>query len=140
MTAQKKDQLMSDFPSELKFTRTHEWVRDEGEGVYTVGISEYAQSLLGDMVFIDLPEVGDTVDAGDECAVAESVKAASDIYSPLTGEIIVINDDLESNPELVNKDPYGDGWLFQIALSEPSDLDDLLDVDVYESSLDEEED
>ncbi len=131
---------MSDFPSELKFTRTHEWVRDEGEGVYTVGISEYAQSLLGDMVFIDLPEVGDTVDAGDECAVAESVKAASDIYSPLTGEIIVINDDLESNPELVNKDPYGDGWLFQIALSEPSDLDDLLDVDVYESSLDEEED
>lgn len=140
MTAQKKDQLMSDFPSELKFTRTHEWVRDEGEGIYTVGISEYAQSLLGDMVFIDLPEVGDTVDAGDECAVAESVKAASDIYSPLTGEIIVINDDLESNPELVNKDPYGDGWLFQIALSEPSDLDDLLDVDVYESSLDEEED
>ncbi len=139
MTAQKKDQLMSDFPSELKFTRTHEWVRDEGEGVYTVGISEYAQSLLGDMVFIDLPEVGDTVDAGDECAVAESVKAASDIYSPLTGEIIVINDDLESNPELVNKDPYGDGWLFQIALSEPSDLDDLLDVDVYESSLDEED-
>ncbi len=130
---------MSDFPSELKFTRTHEWVRDEGEGVYTVGISEYAQSLLGDMVFIDLPEVGDTVDAGDECAVAESVKAASDIYSPLTGEIIVINDDLESNPELVNKDPYGDGWLFQIALSEPSDLDDLLDVDVYESSLDEED-
>lgn len=131
---------MSDFPSELKFTRTHEWVRDEGEGVYTIGISDHAQSLLGDMVFIDLPDVGDTVDAGDECAVAESVKAASDIYSPLTGEIVVINEELENNPELVNKDPYGDGWLFQIALSEPSDLDDLLDVDVYEGSLDEEED
>jgi glycine cleavage system H protein len=128
---------MSEFPSELKFTRTHEWVRDEGKGVYTIGISDHAQSLLGDMVFIDLPEVGDTVDAGDECAVAESVKAASDIYSPLTGEIVVVNEDLETNPELVNKDPYGDGWLFQIVLSEPSDLDDLLDVDVYESSLEE---
>lgn len=131
---------MSDFSSELKYTRTHEWVRDEGEGIYTVGISDYAQSSLGDMVFIDLPDVGDTVDAGDECAVAESVKSASDIYSPLTGEIVVVNEDLENNPALVNKDPYGDGWLFQIALSEPSDLDDLLDVDEYEGSLDEEDD
>ena len=102
---------MSDIPADLKFTASHEWVRPEGNNLFTVGISDHAQAMLGDMVFIDLPEIGDSVDAGDDCA--ESVKAASDIYAPLTGEIISINEDLDSAPE-VNTDPYGDGWLFQI--------------------------
>lgn len=130
---------MSDIPSELKFTTSHEWVRPEGDDVYTVGISDHAQAMLGDMVFVDLPEVGDTVDAGDDCAVAESVKAASDIYSPLTGEIVAVNEDLEGSPELVNSDPYGDGWLFQIRISDASELDDLLDSEAYQDTLDEDE-
>ncbi|AMG30159.1 glycine cleavage system protein H [Grimontia hollisae] len=130
---------MSNIPSELKFTSSHEWVRPEGDGVYTVGISDHAQALLGDMVFVDLPDVGDTVDAGDDCAVAESVKAASDIYSPLTGEIVAINEELDGAPELVNSDPYGDGWLFQIRISDQGEIDDLLDAEAYQDSIDEEE-
>ncbi|KXF80156.1 glycine cleavage system protein GcvH [Enterovibrio coralii] len=130
---------MSNIPSELKFTSSHEWVRPEGNGVYTIGISDHAQAMLGDMVFVDLPEVGDTVDAGDDCAVAESVKAASDIYTPLTGEIVAINEDLEGSPEFVNSDPYGDGWLFQIRISDDSELDELLDSEAYQDTLDEEE-
>lgn len=130
---------MSNIPSELKFTSSHEWVRPEGDGVYTVGISDHAQALLGDMVFVDLPDVGDTVDAGDDCAVAESVKAASDIYSPLTGEIVAINKELDGAPELVNSDPYGDGWLFQIRISDQGEIDELLDAEAYQDSIDEEE-
>ncbi|PKF51645.1 glycine cleavage system protein GcvH [Enterovibrio nigricans] len=130
---------MSNIPSELKFTNSHEWVRPEGNGVYTIGISDHAQAMLGDMVFVDLPDVGDTVDAGDDCAVAESVKAASDIYTPLTGEIVAINEELEGQPELVNSDPYGDGWLFQIRISDDAELDELLDAESYQDTLDEEE-
>lgn len=130
---------MSEIPSELKFTASHEWVRPEGNGVYTVGISDHAQALLGDMVFIDLPDEGDTFDSGDDCAVAESVKAASDIYAPLTGEIVAINEELEASPELVNSDPYGDGWLFQIRASDESELDDLLDAEAYEATIDDED-
>jgi len=128
---------MSNIPSELKYATSHEWVRNEGDGTYTVGISEHAQELLGDMVFVDLPDVGDEVDAGEDCAVAESVKAASDIYAPISGEIVAINEELEDAPELVNSDAYNDGWLFVIKASDESELENLLDAAGYESSIDE---
>ncbi|MHA7848280.1 glycine cleavage system protein GcvH [Serratia sp. D1N4] len=128
---------MSNVPSELKYAASHEWVRDEGNGEYVVGITEHAQELLGDMVFVDLPEVGTTVSAGDDCAVAESVKAASDIYAPISGEVIAVNGDLEVSPELVNSEPYGDGWLFRIKASDEAELDDLLDADAYQASIEE---
>ncbi|SIO03503.1 glycine cleavage system protein GcvH [Salinivibrio sp. ES.052] len=126
---------MSDIPSELKFTATHEWIRPEGEGLFTIGISDHAQALLGDMVFIDLPDEGDTFDAGDDCAVAESVKAASDIYAPISGQVMAVNEELDSNPELLNSDPYGDGWLFQIQATDESEIDALLDAQDYEETL-----
>lgn len=128
---------MSNVPTELKYAASHEWVRDEGNGEYVVGITEHAQELLGDMVFVDLPEVGTTVSAGDDCAVAESVKAASDIYAPISGEIIAVNGELEASPELVNSEPYGDGWLFRIKASDEAELDSLLDADAYQASIDE---
>lgn len=130
---------MSDFPSELKFTSSHEWVRDEGDGIYTIGISAHAQSMLGDMVFVDLPDIGEQVNAGDECAVVESVKAASDIYSPLSGEIFQVNEELENIPELVNSDPYGDGWLFQLKTADLSELDDLFSAEDYQQNVADEE-
>lgn len=122
---------MSNIPSELKYAPSHEWVRNEGDGTYTVGISEHAQELLGDMVFVELPEVGDVVDAGEDCAVAESVKAASDIYAPISGEVVAINEELEDAPETVNNDAYGDGWLFRIKASDESEVDNLLDAEGY---------
>ncbi len=128
---------MSNIPSELKYASSHEWVRDEGDGTFTVGISEHAQELLGDMVFVELPEVGDEVDAGEDCAVAESVKAASDIYAPISGEIVAINEDLEDAPETVNNDAYGDGWLFRIKASDESELENLLDAEGYAHTIDE---
>ncbi len=128
---------MSNIPSELKYATSHEWVRNEGDGIVTVGITEHAQDLLGDMVFVELPEVGETVAAGDDVAVAESVKAASDIYAPVSGEIIEVNEELEDSPELVNSDPFGDGWMFKIKLEDVSELDSLLDAEGYEASIDE---
>lgn len=128
---------MSNIPTELKFAASHEWVRPEGDGIYTVGISEHAQELLGDMVFVELPEVGASVDVGAECAVVESVKAASDVYAPLTGEIIAVNEDLEDAPETVNSDPYSDGWLFKIKASDEMELDNLLDGDTYLASIED---
>lgn len=128
---------MSNVPAELKYASSHEWVRSEGNGVYTVGITEHAQELLGDMVFVDLPEVGREVAAGEDCAVAESVKAASDIYSPISGEIIAVNGELEGSPELVNSEPYGAGFLFQIKASDEAELANLLDSAAYGSSIDE---
>ncbi len=129
---------MSNIPAELKYASSHEWVRKEADGSYTVGISEHAQELLGDMVFVELPEVGDTVSAGDDCAVAESVKAASDIYAPLSGEVIAVNESLEDSPELVNSDAYGDGWFFRVMPSDESEIDNLLDADGYQAVIDEE--
>jgi glycine cleavage system H protein len=129
---------MSNIPSELKYATSHEWVRNDGNGIVTVGITEHAQDLLGDMVFVELPEVGETVDAGDDVAVAESVKAASDIYAPVSGEVIAVNEDLEDSPELVNSDAFGDGWMFKIKLSDATELDALLDAEGYENSIDEE--
>ncbi len=105
---------MSNIPQELKYASSHEWVRSEGNGVYTVGITEHAQDLLGDMVFVDFPDVGDSVAQGDDVAVAESVKAASDIYAPISGEIVAVNDALNDSPETVNSAPYTDGWMFKI--------------------------
>ncbi|WHZ39884.1 glycine cleavage system protein GcvH [Rahnella bonaserana] len=128
---------MSNVPADLKYASSHEWVRSEGNGVYTVGITEHAQELLGDMVFVDLPEVGREVAAGEDCAVAESVKAASDIYSPISGEIVAVNGELEGSPELVNSEPYGTGFLFQIKASDESGLAKLLDADAYSASIDE---
>lgn len=128
---------MSNIPADLKYASTHEWVRDEGDGTFTVGISEHAQELLGDMVFVELPDVGDKVETGGDIAVAESVKAASDIYAPMTGEIVAVNEDLEDAPETVNNDPYGDGWLFRIKADDSSELENLLDANAYEASIDE---
>ncbi|MBP2194881.1 glycine cleavage system protein GcvH [Pantoea cypripedii] len=128
---------MSNVPKELKYKDSHEWVRKEADGTFTVGITEHAQELLGDMVFVDLPEVGRVVAAGEDCAVAESVKAASDIYAPLSGEIIEINEELEGSPELINSDPYSDGWLFKIKASDESELHSMLDADAYKASIDE---
>jgi len=129
---------MSNIPSDLKYASSHEWVRNEGDGTFTVGISEHAQELLGDMVFVELPEVGDAVDAGEDCAVAESVKAASDIYAPVGGEIVAINEELEDAPETVNNDPYGDGWLFRIKTTDESELENLLSAEDYANTIDEE--
>jgi glycine cleavage system H protein len=128
---------MSNVPNELKYRDSHEWVRKEADGTFTVGITEHAQELLGDMVFVDLPEVGAVVAAGDDCAVAESVKAASDIYAPLSGEIVAVNDELDGSPELVNSAPYADGWLFRIKASDESELDEMLDAAAYKASIDE---
>ncbi|MBZ9611880.1 glycine cleavage system protein GcvH [Rheinheimera maricola] len=128
---------MSSIPNNLKYASSHEWVRDEGNGVYTVGITEHAQGLLGDMVFVELPEVGDSVTQGEDCAVAESVKAASDIYAPLSGEIVEVNEALADSPELVNSNPYEDGWMFKIKLSDEAEMSALLDADGYKNSIDE---
>ncbi len=123
---------MSDFPTELKYAKTHEWARDEGDGTITVGITDHAQDQLGDLVFVDLPEEGDSVEAGEDCAVVESVKAASDIYSPASGEIIAVNSVLGESPELVNESAFGDGWLFKVKMSNPAELDNLLDANGYQ--------
>ena len=128
---------MSNIPSELKYATSHEWVRNEGDGTVTIGITEHAQELLGDMVFVELPEVGENVSTGDDVAVAESVKAASDIYTPVTGEVVAVNEDLEDSPELVNSDAFGDGWMFKIKLDDASELENLLDAEGYENSIDE---
>ncbi|MBC8952921.1 glycine cleavage system protein GcvH [Xenorhabdus sp. PB62.4] len=130
---------MSHVPAELKYTESHEWVRSEGNGEYTVGITEHAQQLLGDMVFVDLPDVGTEVNSGDDCAVVESVKAASDIYAPLSGKVIAVNPELEGTPELVNSEPYNEGWLFRIKITDESELTNLLDAEGYQSLLEEDE-
>ena len=130
---------MAHYPNELHYAKSHEWVRREEDGSYTVGITEHAQELLGDMVYVELPEVGDDVVAGDECGVVESVKAASDIYSPVTGEVIAINEKLADAPEKVNKDPYGAGWLFRVKASDETEIDDLLDADSYAEHVESEE-
>lgn len=128
---------MSNIPSELKYTSSHEWVRHDGDGIVTIGITEHAQDLLGDMVFVELPEVGEAISTGDDVAVAESVKAASDIYAPITGEVVEVNEDLEDSPELVNSDAFGDGWMFKVKVEDMGELEDLLDAEGYENSIDE---
>lgn len=130
---------MSRNTSELRYAKSHEWIAKDDDGAYTVGITEHAQELLGDLVFVELPEVGDDVTAGDEVAVVESVKAASDVYSPVTGKIIAVNDKLADAPDLVNKDAFGAGWLFRVELSDESELDDLMEADDYNEHVANEE-
>jgi glycine cleavage system H protein len=128
---------MSNIPSELKYVTSHEWVRVEGDNIVTVGITEHAQELLGDMVFVELPEIDDAISTGDDVAVAESVKAASDIYAPVSGTVIEVNEELEDSPELVNSDAFGEGWLFKVKLDDAGELDNLLDAEGYANSIDE---
>lgn len=122
---------MSEIPGDLKFLRSHEWARIEDNGTVTVGISDHAQSQLGDLVYVELPEVGDSVEPGASCAVVESVKAASDIYSPVSGEVVAINEALNDSPEAINEDAYGEGWLFVVKPSDTAELDELLDPGAY---------
>ncbi|CAA0120733.1 MULTISPECIES: glycine cleavage system protein GcvH [Zhongshania] len=128
---------MSNTPSELKYASSHEWARLESDGTVTVGISYHAQNALGDVVFIELPEVGAEYSQGDEAAVVESVKAASDIYAPVSGEIIEVNEALDESPETVNEYPYSDGWFFRMQPSDLSELDNLLDAEAYDEQCDE---
>jgi len=129
---------MSNTPEDFKYTKDHEWVRDNGDGTVTVGITDHAQDALGDLVFIELPEVGRQVERGDACAVVESVKAASDIYSPTSGVVTEANEALSDAPETINEEPYGKGWIFKLQVSDPSQLDELLDAAGYEAILVEE--
>ncbi|MCP5246140.1 MAG: glycine cleavage system protein GcvH [Burkholderiales bacterium] len=125
-------------PTDLKYTKSHEWVKTEANGTVSVGITHHAQELLGDMVFIELPQVGDTFAQKQECAVAESVKAAADVYAPVSGEVVEINSPLVDNPENINQDAFG-SWLFKLKPSNPSELDGLLDAAGYQEVLDSED-
>ncbi len=131
---------MSEIPGDLKFLKSHEWVRIEGDGKVTVGISDHAQGLLGDLVYVELPAVGDTVEAGNGVAVVESVKAASDVYAPVSGTIAAVNAALADKPETINEDAYGEGWLFVVQLDEPDQLNELLTPDDYAELLEGEDD
>ena len=122
---------MSDIPGDLKFLSSHEWARVESDGIITIGISDHAQDLLGDIVFVELPEIGQSVDAESDTAIVESVKAASDIYSPLSGEVIEVNSLLEDQPEIINSSPYEDGWIYKLTPSDLDELDNLLSPEDY---------
>ena len=122
---------MSNIPADLKYANSHEWLREEGNDIVTVGISDFAQEKLGDVVFVELPEVGAEVTAGDPIAVVESVKAASDIYAPVSGTIVEVNASLEDAPEQVNEDSYENGWFFKIKLSDAGEMGDLMDAESY---------
>jgi glycine cleavage system H protein len=129
---------MSNVPADLNYTESHEWVRDNGDGTVTVGITDHAQEALGDLVFVELPEVGKSFAAKDACAVVESVKAASDIYAPLAGEVVAVNEALDDAPETLNADPYGEGWLFQLQLDGDDPAAGLLNPHAYQQVLDDE--
>lgn len=127
---------MSDIPGNLRYAKTHEWIRLDDDGTATVGITDHAQDAMGDLVYVQLPEVGEVKTAGDETGVVESVKAASDIYSPVDGEIIEVNNALDDTPELVNEDPYERGWLFRLRVNDAAQIDSLMTADQYQSQLD----
>jgi glycine cleavage system H protein len=126
---------MSTVPTDLKYTKTHEWVKPLSDGSYEIGITDHAQNALGDLVFVEVPEAGREVRAGEPCAVVESVKAASDVYSPIGGEVVAGNSELASTPELVNKDPYGAGWMMRVRPAAGANLSQLLSPQDYESML-----
>jgi glycine cleavage system H protein len=130
---------MSEIPGDLKFLKSHEWARVEDDGLVRVGISEHAQEQLGDLVYVELPEVGASVVAGNGTAVVESVKAASDIYSPVSGEVVQVNELLGDKPETINEDAYGDGWMFLVRPSDRAELDELLDAHDYEALIENED-
>ncbi len=125
-------------PSNYRFAPSHEWVLDNGDGTVTVGISDHAQELLGDVVFVELPEVGRSVDAGEEFSLVESVKAASDIYAPIGGEVVEVNEALEDEPETVNSEPFEGGWIVKLKVADAAELDKLLDADAYAATIAEE--
>ena len=129
---------MSEIPSELKYTKSHEWVRQEEDGSVTIGITDHAQELLGDLVFVELPEPGSTMSAEDAACVVESVKAASDVYMPISGEVVAVNDALADAPETINDSPYDDGWLLKVNPSNPDELEEMMDADSYETEIAEE--
>ena len=131
---------MSEIPGDLKFLKSHEWVRVEGDGKVTVGISDHAQGLLGDLVYVELPSVGDSVEAGNGAAVVESVKAASDVYAPVSGTVVAVNEALADKPETINEDAFGEGWLFVIEMSDADQLNELLGPDDYAEQLEGEDD
>ena len=124
---------MSNVPADLRYLKSHEWARLETDGTITVGISDHAQQALGDLVFVEAPEAGRRVRAGEACAVVESVKAASDVYSPVSGEVVAGNADLGGQPELINSDPYGEGWIFKLVPDDASELETLLDAEQYDA-------
>lgn len=126
---------MSSVPSDLKFMKSHEWIRAEGDGRFTVGISDHAQAALGDLVYVELPAEGDELSQGAACAVVESVKAASDVYAPLSGKVVAVNAALGDAPETINGAPYGDGWMFVVEASDPAQADALLAADAYASMI-----
>jgi len=130
---------MSEIPGDLKFLKSHEWARVEDDGKVTIGISDQAQSLLGDLVYVELPTVGDQIEVGTACAVVESVKAASDVYAPLSGKVLEVNDALSDKPETINEDAYGDGWLFTMSIDDADQLNDLLDPDAYSELLEDDD-
>jgi glycine cleavage system H protein len=130
--------LSNNIPSDLKYTKSHEWVRQVQNGALEIGITDHAQSALGDLVFVEVPDVGRALQAGEACAVVESVKAASDVYSPLAGKVVANNGALSSKPELLNEDPYGAGWLFRLETSSPANAASLMSAGAYESFLAEE--
>ncbi|MEF2147401.1 glycine cleavage system protein GcvH [Luteimonas sp. FXH3W] len=126
---------MNDIPNDLKFLKSHEWARVEEGNKATVGISDHAQELLGDLVYVELPSIGDEVQAGTACAVVESVKAASDVYAPVSGTVVAVNEALSDKPETINEDAFGEGWLFTVELSDKEQINDLLDADAYAESV-----
>ncbi|HHA2861014.1 MULTISPECIES: glycine cleavage system protein GcvH [Stenotrophomonas] len=126
---------MSEIPGDLKFLKSHEWARVEGNGRVTVGISDHAQGLLGDLVYVELPEVGAEAKAGEQIAVVESVKAASDVYSPISGTVVEVNSALSDKPETINEDAYGEGWMFVVELTNAEEVNELLDPDAYAEVL-----
>lgn len=128
---------MSDasYPTDLRYTAEHEWVKSTGEDTVRVGITSFAQEALGDVVYVSAPSIGDAVTAGDSCGEVESTKSVSDLYSPLSGEVVAVNDALDATPELVNSDPYGDGWIFEVRVSDPATIDGLMDATAYEGQL-----
>lgn len=130
---------MSEIPGDLKFAKSHEWARVEEDGTVTVGISDHAQAQLGDLVYVELPEVGSSVQAGNGTAVVESVKAASDIYSPVSGEVIAVNNVLSDSPETINEDAFGEGWIFKVKISDKAELDELLGPDEYAELVENED-
>ena len=130
---------MSSIPSELRYVSSHEWIRMEEDGTVTIGVTDHAQASLGDVVFVELPEVGSTVSAGDESGVVESVKAASDLYAPLSGEVVAVNEALDEAPELVNSEPYGEGWFFRMKPADEGELSELMDADAYKELCESEE-
>ena len=130
---------MNEIPGDLKFLKSHEWARVEGDGRITIGISDHAQGLLGDLVYVELPQVGDRIEAGNACAVVESVKAASDVYAPVTGIVVEVNAALSDKPETINEDAYGDGWILVVEAEEPEQMNELLGPDDYAELLEDDD-